>query len=73
MISDLLHQFKVTLNILQANLDFVHGETIGIMLATAVGEQAAVEKALSYLKEKGVQAEIIGYLLSAHHSPLTTH
>ena len=62
MVSDLLKHFNVNLNILQANLEFIHGDTIGIMLATAQGEQEQVTKALTYLKEKQVQAEVMGYL-----------
>lgn len=62
IISDLLRQFQITFNVLQASLEFIHGETIGVMLATIKGFEDDIKASLAYLQQQQVNAEVIGYL-----------
>lgn len=62
VIEDLLNHSKVHVNIMQANLEFLRNETIGVMTASLQGEQADCDAALAYLKQLGVGVEVLGYV-----------
>ena len=62
IIAELVKKFDVRLNILQANLEFLSSETIGIMFATAHGETVSIDAALHYLKKLQIDVELLGYL-----------
>lgn len=57
-----LHQrFEVTANILQADLELIHGAMMGFMLCKLMGAQEAIQQALDYLKSMNIKVEIMGY------------
>jgi D-methionine transport system ATP-binding protein len=62
IINELLNHSKVNVNIMQANLEYLRSETIGVMTATFDGEHEACEEAILYLKEKGIGVEVLGYV-----------
>ena len=62
MMEDLIKHFNLRINILQANLEFIHNETIGVMLVAANADQEEIEQGVDYLKLKGIGVEVLGYV-----------
>ena len=62
LIAHLIQKIGLELNILQANLDFIQNFTIGIMVAAVLDNQQHLQLGMDYLKQQGVQVEIIGYM-----------
>lgn len=62
IVSQLAKQFNVSINILQANVEYIKNHAMGIMLIVADGEKAQVESGIEYLKTSGVHIEVIGYV-----------
>lgn len=59
---DQLHDaHKITVNILQANLDHVGHAVVGFVLCQLKGDAKRVQRALTALRERGVTVEEIGY------------
>lgn len=52
-------------NILQANIDTIGGETLGITLCQIMGETSIIQKALRALEQQPVEMEVLGYV-NAH-------
>lgn len=68
LVTTLINEFDLEINIYQANVDYIHNEIIGIMLARIDGEEAMIEKSKAYLASKNIIVETLGYV-TAH--PLT--
>lgn len=63
IVSELTQRFGVKVNILQANLELLQGEMLGMMVVSLVTSDAkALDNALSYLELQHVDSEVIGYL-----------
>lgn len=63
VIDSLIRQFDVSVNILQAHLDFLQQQPMGMMiLAINVVSSDAIKKVDIFLNEKGLQTEVIGYV-----------
>ncbi len=62
VIDELIKTYKIRINILQANLEFLHNETIGMMIATVWGKQEETKRAISALVGKGLSVEVLGYV-----------
>ncbi len=61
IISMLSLQFNVHVNILQANIEYVQNQVMGIMIIVVKGFDASIQSAIEYLKEHYVDAEVLGY------------
>jgi D-methionine transport system ATP-binding protein len=61
IVANLLERFKVTVNILQADLEQVHGATMGFMLCKFSGTTSGIAQAIEYLKELNIKLEVINY------------
>lgn len=61
IIASLSKQFGVTANILQADLEFVHGASIGFLICKFIAEKNAVKNSLNYLNKLNIKTEVIGY------------
>jgi D-methionine transport system ATP-binding protein len=57
LISTLIKQFNITVNILQANIERLKGTTMGFTVCQITGEKAAIEKALIYLQSLPITVE----------------
>jgi len=64
VIDDLIRHCNVRVNVLQANLEFLHHDTIGMMVVAAQGNKNDVRQALDYLSEQGLGVEVLGYVVS---------
>ncbi len=60
IIDTLTHEFKMRVNILQANLEYIHGVQLGVMILSVYGEESA--RAIEHLKaQKGIWVEELGF------------
>lgn len=66
LISQLAKQFGLELNILQANIETLRAQTIGVMVLEVTAEQQQLDTAMAYLKRQGVNVEVLGYVSPAH-------
>lgn len=62
VIASVIQELKVKLNILQAQLEYVDGQAVGMMLLELVSQQHLLPQLLQYLENKGLQTEVIGYV-----------
>lgn len=62
MIAHLMQNLQIKLNILQANIEFLKHDALGIMVAEIIECNGNLETGLAYLKTQDVNAEIIGYV-----------
>ncbi len=64
LLSSLVSKFDIHFNILQANIDLVQEQTIGIMVVEVFGEEPQIAAGIKYLTQQGLQVEVIGYVAS---------
>ncbi|MDA8562024.1 methionine ABC transporter ATP-binding protein [Gammaproteobacteria bacterium] len=62
IISELSHRFEFSVNILQANVEYIKKHAMGIMIVALKGNKSKVQPAIDYLKQLGVEVEITGYV-----------
>lgn len=63
LIAHLMQDFGIRLNILQANIEFLKDEILGIMITEVVGHTGSnLENGIAYLKQQDVSVEVIGYV-----------
>jgi D-methionine transport system ATP-binding protein len=62
LISQLVIQFNLRINILQANVEYIKKQAIGIMMIALSGEKNKLHAGMEYLQHLGVQIEVIGYV-----------
>ena len=58
----LIQDAKIQVNILQADLEFLHHDTIGILFVAIRGAADERERALQYLQNLGIESEVLGYV-----------
>jgi len=59
---ELIKQLDVSINILQADLEFLHRETIGMMIFSMQANANAIEKTKQFLSSKDLHVEVLGYV-----------
>jgi len=62
IIDDLIRDKHLKINILQANLEYIRHETVGMMIIGAEGKQTDLQSALTFLNNKHCQTELLGYV-----------
>lgn len=62
IIAHLIQQLKLDLNILQANIDYIKQEPLGVMIVEADGDEKALQAGLKYLRDKHLTVEELGYV-----------
>ncbi len=70
VIDELIRTFQVRINIIQADLEFLQREIIGVMIILIEDQNQRLAEVLAYLKEKGLTVEVLGYVAS---DDWTTH
>lgn len=58
----LIQTIGLEINILQAQIELIKNETIGTMIIEVNDRENNLEKGLTYLKQKNLQVEVIGYV-----------
>lgn len=61
-IAHLMQELEIKLNILQANIEFLKDDTLGIMVVVVLNNGEALAKGIAYLEDKSINVEIIGYV-----------
>ncbi len=59
LISYLIKNFDVTINIKQALIENIQETTVGFTICELVGEQQSIERALHYIRSTSIQVEIL--------------
>ncbi|MCH9644583.1 MAG: ATP-binding cassette domain-containing protein [Gammaproteobacteria bacterium] len=62
VIDALIQNANIQVNILQADLEFLHHDTIGILFVAVRGASGERERALHYLQDLGLESEVLGYV-----------
>jgi D-methionine transport system ATP-binding protein len=62
ILTTLSKQHNVSTNILQANIDVVHGKSIGVTLCKLQGTDKNISAALKFLDTHNVKSEVLGYV-----------
>jgi D-methionine transport system ATP-binding protein len=62
IMAELVRRYDVLLNVLQADIDYIQGLPFGIVVAEAMGEPAAVEKAIEFIESHNLRAEVLGHV-----------
>jgi D-methionine transport system ATP-binding protein len=62
LIANLVRNYNLQINILQADLEMVQAQPIGIMLVAAMGTPEEINQGVSHLKNSGLSVEEMGYV-----------
>jgi len=62
IIAELVRRFKLLLNILQANVDYIQGQPFGIIIVEAIGAPLAVDDAIAFIEAHHLRAEVLGHV-----------
>jgi D-methionine transport system ATP-binding protein len=66
LIAHLMQELAITLNILQADIELIRDVTMGTMITEVIGNSSNIQAGLTYLQNKGVHVEVIGYVKEAN-------
>jgi D-methionine transport system ATP-binding protein len=61
LIAYIIQQFGLTVNVIQAHLETIQDQTIGIMVIEIRGEETEIKKAMLFLEHKELHIEVLGY------------
>ena len=62
VIALIIKNFKLHINIIQAHLENIQGQSIGIMIIEAQGPQDNITQAIEFLTQKNLHVEVLGYV-----------
>jgi D-methionine transport system ATP-binding protein len=62
VLSELTRKLHIDFNILQANIELIHGEPVGIMLVQTQATEAQLQQILNYTQEQHVKLEVLGHV-----------
>jgi D-methionine transport system ATP-binding protein len=62
LIANVIKNFSIEINILQANIEVIRNQTMGTMIVQVSGTENKLQQGIEYLKSKNVNLEIIGYV-----------
>lgn len=62
VLSELVTKFQIDFNILQANIELIHGEPVGIMLVQTQATVEQLQEILNYTQAQHVKLEVLGHV-----------
>lgn len=62
IIAQLINQFNLRINILQANVEYIKKHAMGTMVLAISGEKNKLDAAIQYLQQMGIQVEVMGHV-----------
>jgi D-methionine transport system ATP-binding protein len=62
IISQLIKQFGLKINILQGNIEYVKQHPMGVLIVAMDGDKNKVKAGQDYLQQVGIQVEVLGYV-----------
>lgn len=62
IISYLIQQYHIIINILQGYIETIQNKVVGVMIVEIIGNKDNVDKSINFLERNGLQVEILGYV-----------
>lgn len=62
IIGFLIQQYRLDVNIIQANIENIQNQTIGIMVVEIGGEPDSIRKGITFLERNQLHVEVLGYV-----------
>lgn len=62
IISYLIQQYQIIINILQGYIETIQQKIVGVMIVEVIGNKENVEKSIHFLEHNGLNVEILGYV-----------
>lgn len=62
VMAQLMNQFSLRINILQANVEYIKKHAMGIMILAIDGTPDHIAAGIQHLKQSGIQVEVLGYV-----------
>lgn len=62
LIAHVIQDLKLELNILQAHLEYIKNECLGIMVVTIMATEERAQAGINFLLSKGLEVDILGYV-----------
>jgi D-methionine transport system ATP-binding protein len=62
ILSQLIQQYHVTINILQGYVESIQNQTVGVMIVEVKGDQQNVQNSIQFLESNNLHVEILGYV-----------
>ena len=62
IVNEWIRELDVPVNILQANIEKLHDETIGCMIVALKIDQASLDKAITFFEQRNIGVELLGYV-----------
>lgn len=62
LITTLVQQYQITINILQANIEHMQSAVVGFTVCTMAGYPEQIEAALTFIRGTSVTVEVLGYV-----------
>jgi D-methionine transport system ATP-binding protein len=62
IIGFLIQHYRITINIVQANIESIQEQTVGIMIVEISGAQENLKKGIIFLEKNDLHVEILGYV-----------
>ena len=60
--AQLMNQFNLRINILQANVEYIKNHAMGIMILAIDGDKNNITSSIQHLEQLGIQVEVLGYV-----------
>lgn len=64
-LAHIIRQYDLSLNIIQAHLETMINQTLGVMIVEMLGQKENVSQAIQFLEEQGLHVEVLGYVARA--------
>lgn len=62
IISYLIQQYRIIINMLQGNIETIQDQIVGVMIVEIKGDRVDVDKSILFLERNGLIVEILGYV-----------
>lgn len=62
LMAHVIQDLKLEVNILQAHLEYIKSECLGIMVVTIMAEQEQAQHGINFLLSKDLEVEVLGYV-----------
>jgi D-methionine transport system ATP-binding protein len=62
ILSYLIQQYRIIINILQGYIETIQDQVVGVMIVEVMGDKPNVEKSIQFLEQNGLHVEILGYV-----------
>lgn len=62
IISYLIQQYRIIINILQGYIETIQNQIVGVMIVEIRGDKENIDKSIAFLERNGLHVEILGYV-----------